>query len=457
MWVFAGGGFAGGAEKHATMKDLHSGMQIRSGGATRADVEKMLKKTDANNDGQISQAEVEALAQQGRATGFSDQDSFDLFNAGLDAAALGEIKSREKGQQFSNEYIERTMKPFLVKAWGSAGAQAADLIAPQASRELTRDGAEGISSKTKLDALQRNAGQQVLGKDALMVDQGDGRVDADDVVLRPNAAGGYDREVLGQAKADQINDVAGLRRGMAMLDPGPYFPNQPGNPAWATRNDGPRAEWMTGGKPSGAWSMHEIPAGKPGAGYKEFKLDTKQMTASQALDDIAKNPKSYCMDCAMGKQVLQYQRMREVLGDAKFNDLASKHGMVIGHSDAALRSGLLAATSQQVPGTSQNTPLTDYQAGWGGYANVTSVGNPDVKKQLDAMGWSGEHFTVGLDDKGNKVVTAHPFGTVPLEKFDGLLRDRLVADSGGRIKREDIVIDYSRPVEFDPIHAREKL
>lgn len=438
------------------MSDLHSGMKIRAGGATQADVERMLKQADANNDGEITQAELEALANQGRASGFSDQSSFQLFNAGLDAAALAEIKSREPGQQFTPEYLDKQLTPFLVKNWGTHGKQAADLIVPQASRELTADAARGLGKKA--DPLQRNAIEQVMGKDVQVVDNGNGRVDPDDVVLTPNAQGGYDHEPLDQARADKINDVAGLRRGMKMLEGGPYFPNSAGNPGWATRGpNGPTAEWMSGGKPNGPWRMEEIPKGKGGAGYNEFKLDTKRMTASQALDDIAKNPKSYCMDCAMGKQVLQYQRAREVLGDQKFDALAVKHGMTIGHSEAVLRHGLLSKMTDLADGGYVNMPVTDYQAGWGGYAKVLSVGNPDVKKELDAMGWSGEHFTVGLDDQGNKVVTAHPFGTVPVEKFDELLRDKLVASSGGRIKREDIQIEYRPPVETLPVWARENL
>jgi hypothetical protein len=495
---------------------IHQGLQVRAGGASRAEVEQMLQNLDANHDGEISPQELQSLADQGRARGFADQDSLELFNAGLDAGGLAEVKSREPGQQFSKDYMDKTMKPLLEKTYGKNGTAGADIVAPQASRELTQDGAESLKKATyeptqraaigqvlgnkaillgkkdgtvdpqdrvltpngnggfdwkpigqktadqinetagsKFDDTQKKAVQQVLGDKATLLDVNrDGHIDAKDKALLPNASGGTEWQEIGQKRADQINEVAGLARGRKILEGGPYFPNSPGNPDWA--NGKAKQEWM-GGPGNDTWKAEPIPKGQPGAGDVEYKLDTSKMSASQALDDMAKNPKNYCMDCAMGKQVVQYQRVREMLGDDKFNELAAKHGMTIGHSDAAYRSGLLSKMTDKADGGTVNMPLDQYKDGWQGYAKVLSVGNKDVQKQLEAGGWSGEHFTVNTNEKGERVVTAHPFGTVPLKDFDGMLRDRLVADSHGKIKREDIKIRYSEPLESDVDYARTKL
>ncbi|MBK8010760.1 MAG: hypothetical protein IPK13_05380 [Deltaproteobacteria bacterium] len=438
---------------------LHQGQTVRSGGASRAEVENMLRNVDADGDGQISARELSALAAQGRARGFADGDALGLFRAGLDASALAEQKSREPGQQFSEDYIDKKMNPFLERSYGRNGRVASELVTPQASKELTSDAASAYQRRAGYDALQTKAIAQHLGPHAKLSDTNkDGRIDAKDRALVPTGNGGYTWHEIGAKKADRINETVGLARGAKILEGRPHFPNSPGNPAWANRgSDGaPRAEWM-GGRPGGPWSAEKIPSGKPGAGGTEFKLDQSRMTASEALDDMAKNPKNYCFDCAMAKQVVQYARVREMLGDDKFNALAKKHGMTIGHSDAAYRTGLLAKMTDFAPGGSANMKLEDYKSGWQGYAKVVSVGNPDVMRSLEQNGWSGEHFTVALNEKGEKVVHAHPFGTMPLAEFDAKLRDRLVADSGGRIRREDIQIDYRRPLDSDVDYAREKL
>ena len=441
---------------------VHRGLKIRQGGASQAQTKSMLRNADADGDGKVSKQEIADLAKAGRDRGFADGASLELFRAGIDAAALTETKSAQPGQQLSTEYIDEKMKPFLERSYGKAGAEAADIIAPQASSELTAGAAKRFAQRSGYSKLETAEIRRTIGAGNHLYDaNGNGKVDAKDRKLMPDGNGGYRWAPLGgaqaktingavQRKKDDVNGALGLREAGKMFDGKPAFPGDGG--PWTQKAQ--MAGWL--GKKThaegGAWKLEKIGRGG-GKGYNEFKLDTSRMNPTEALDKMLSNPKDNTMDCAMAKQVAQYQRVRKALGDEKFNKLATKHGMTIGHSDAAYRSGFLAKLTAPVPGAS-GTKVPDYKAGWQGYAKV-SVKDKAVMKRLDAAGWSGEHFTVATNDKGEKVVMAHPFGTMPAKDFDRELKKKIIATAGGGLTPGDIHIEYRPPIDVDLQYARQ--
>lgn len=445
------------------MSTLHSGMTIRTGGATRAQAQEMLRNVDANGDGVVSKTEVEALAQRGRASGFADKSSLDLFRAGLDTAALAEVKAAEPGQQLTTEYLDQKMKPLLDKSYGATHARdAMDAVTPQASRELSADAAQRIEDRAGFDSFDRAAIRKNLGATTYLDDTNkNGKVDAGDRQLISDGRGGYRWAVLdssmadqikkdGQISRDQTNGDKGLREASQMFK-GLSFP-EPGSKAWNGQDD--KSRWM--GKKSYAegspWQV-EKRASAPAKGSSEFKLDTTRMKGSAALDDMVKNPSNYCMDCSMAKQVAQHMRVRRAMGDAAFDKMVEKHGMVIGHSSATYENGAVAKMTEPVKGA-ENKPLGEWKSGWGGYARISVPGNDAANKRLDSQ-WSGEHFNVITNAKGEKVVLAHPFGEVPIADFERSLREKAAAAAG--VKPSDVKIEIRPPVETDVQHGRDKL
>ncbi len=421
----------------------------------------MLRKADADGDGKVSKQELSALAKAGRDRGFADKSAVNLFRAGVDASALVESKSAQSGQQLSTDYIDDKMKPFLERTYGKAGGEAADIIAPQASRELTAGAAKRFADRSAYGKDERAEIRRTIGAgDHLYDANNNGKVDGEDRKLTPDGNGGYRWSALGdpsakkingavQKKRDAVNSALGLRQAGKMFDGKPHFPGDGG--PWTQKAQ--MGRWL--GKKThaegGAWKLDKIEKGG-GKGYNEFKLDTSRMKPTEALDKMLASPKNNTMDCAMAKQVAQYQRVRRALGDEKFNKLATKHGMTIGHSDAAYRSGFLAKITAPVSGAA-GTKVTDYKPGWQGYAKVR-VKDKALMKKLDRAGWSGEHFTVATNAKGEKVVMAHPFGTIPAKNFDRELRKKIVATAGGGLKASDIQIDYRPPIDVDLDYAR---
>ena len=438
---------------------LHTGFSIRPTGASRDDVQKMLSNVDANKNGRIEQSELEGLAKQGRDKGFADASAESLFRAGLDTAALAQQKDGEKGQQFTPDYFDKSMGPVLQKSYGADGKVAQGLVAPQASRELTAASVDRIADHTDFDPMQRGQLAQALGpRERLQDTNGNKRVDAEDRKFVPNGNGGYDYLPIGQEKADQINGNAGLNRTALAFDRAhPKFPDDGSD--LAKRDNA--AKWM-GGKShaeGGDWKMEKFQDG--GSWYPAYKLDTSKKSGSQALDDILKNPEQSCMDCAMAKQVAQLQRLREQLGDKDFDKLAAKEGMTIGYGAAENKGGLLAKVIQPAAGVDASSAAKDYRAGQQGYANVTVKGASAAEADsLAKMGWSGEHFTVRTDDAGQKKVFAHPFASQPAAGFEDTLRERVVAqgpklpDGSPKWKKEDVIITYDPPVEFNTEKAR---
>lgn len=447
------------------MATLHDGLKVRSGGATKAQVEEMLKNTDANGDGKITHSELESLAARGRASGFADQAALDLFHTGLDAGGLAEVKSREAGQQFSTDYLDNKAKPLLSKTYGANNAdRALEIVAPQASSELNEASARRFEDRASFDRFERGAIRRHLGSGSFLDDTNkNGKADADDRQLVSDGRGGYRWMLLGNTKADAIakdsqserdrtNSDRGLREAGETF-PGLKFPSydQNADPSIKKENI---SRWM-GGKShdeGGAWKA-EPRASEPAKGYVEFKLDTTRMKPTEALDDIAKNPGKYCMDCSMAKQLAQHMRARRALGDDEFNRLATKHGMVFGHSEASNRNGFVAGMTDVVPGGA-GKPLGEWEKGWQGYAKITVPGNAQATERLSAQ-WSGEHFTIGVNEAGEKVVLAHPFGEVPVADFEKTLRQR-VATAGG-VSEDQVQIEIKPPIDIDLEYARTRM
>ncbi len=445
------------------MSTLHSGMTIRAGGATRAQAQEILRNIDGDGDGVVSKKEVEALAQRGRAAGFADASSRDLFHAGLDTAALAEAKAAEPGQQLTTDYLDTKMKPVLEKSYGATHARdAMEAVTPQASRELSAGAAQRIEERAGFDTFDRAAIRKSLGATTHLEDTNkNGKVDAGDRQLISDGRGGYRWAVLdssmaeqikkdGQVSRDQSNGDRGLREAREMFK-GLSFP-EPGSKAWNGQDD--KSRWM--GQKSYAegssWQV-EKRAEAPAKGAHEFKLDTSRSKGSAALDDMLKNPGNYCMDCSMAKQVAQHQRVRRAMGDAAFDKLVEKHGMVIGHSSATYESGAVSKMTERVAGA-ESTPLGEWKSGWGGYARISVPGNDAANKRLDSQ-WSGEHFNIMTNTKGEKVVLAHPFGEIPVADFERQLREKAAHAAG--VKPEDVKVEFRPPVETDIQHGRDKL
>ena len=435
----------------------HQGLKVKVGGLSFEQVEKKLLEIDDDNDGIISSKNVSSLYEWGKNGGFYDEDALMLFRAGLDTATLAEIKSREPGQQFSLNYIENTMKPFLIRSYKSYHVnKATDLVVQQATREWTPDMLENFIKKvsTTYDTLQSDAIKKILGEKTILIDYNrNTHIDAEDRTYVSHAKGGYTSSPIGKENADQINEMVGLLRGANLLKSRPHFPTNDNAPPWARhgKDDGPQEEWM-GGKTNGPWKMVKIPHE-----FAEFTLDLNQMSASQALDAIVNEPKNYSFDCAMAKQVIQYLRVRELFGKVKFNELAMKHGMTIGHSGGAYRSGLLADMTSTVDNPPEKPE--GYKVGWQGYLKLESVGTSEVAikelENLQNVGWGGEHFTIGLDKEKNKMIYAHPFGIISAENFEPAFKSRVMdAAKKNTINKEDIKITYTIPLEtsIDNVH-----
>ena len=127
----------------------------------------------------------------------------------------------------------------------------------------------------------------------------------------------------------------------------------------------------------------------------------------------------------------------------------------------SIQRGSIRSVIQPATGVDASSPAKDYRAGQQGYANVTVKGASAAEADnLAKIGWSGEHFTVRTDDAGQKKVFAHPFASQPAAGFEGTLRERVVAqgpklsDGSPKWKKEDVIITYDAPVEFNTEKAR---
>ena len=444
---------------------LHSGMEIRSTGADAAEVKTMLRGVDSDGDGVVTSAELSALARQGRERGFQDEAARNLFRAGLDAAALAQIKGTEKGQQLSADYLDKNARPFLEKAYGTAGDDALEMVAPQAASELTRSGAQRIEDRSKLDKHQRAAASGVLrpeggtGESFIQDTNQNGRIDPEDLEFIPLPGGGYRRAPIGQARADQINAAAGLNRAGEALEPGagPHFPDA--GPWWTQRDQHPRWLGNKTHEQGGPWKTEKVWRNEGGEQiyYPEWRLDTSRMKGTEALDLLLQNPTESCMDCAMGKQLAQLQRLRVALGDEAFNRLAERRGLSIGYGEAANASGMLKDLVKKAPDVAPGTAPQDYQTGWQGYANVY-VKNPKLMGILARAGWSGEHFSIKIDEKGKKVALAHPFGPIDAATLEQTVKKRVVdtaAQAGYSITTDDVTVTFDLPEQIDVDRARQ--
>jgi len=446
----------------------HRGMQVRTGGASQAQVREMLKGVDADKNGEISEKELSALSKKGRDAGFADKDAKNLFHAGIDASALAQSKTAEPGQQLSGDYIDKNMKPALKKAYGTQGSEAADIVAPEASKELTKGAAARFDDSVKLDQFHKGEIKSQFGAGTVFRDMNkNGSIDAGDRMLVPDGNGGYRPRAIDATRAEDIKKNVsaarekagdeGMTKAAKAFEPpnGPNFPSHGDGSRVSDMANGNTKKWL-GGKShedGGPWKRDKF---GQDPWFPEYKLDTSRMKGSEALDQLIKDPKSSTMDCAMAKQVAQLQRVRGALGDEKFNKLVEKEGMSVGYGAAENQSGLLSKIGSR-DSVGDPSKVGEYKSGQAGYAEV-KVGDPKLQAALDKAGWAGEHFTIRKNEQGEKVVFAHPFGTIKDDKFDGDLRDKIVStakDAGYTIDKKDIKITYEQPRQYDLDKAAE--
>lgn len=306
-------------------------------------------------------------------------------------------------------------------------------------------------SEAKLDNFQRGAFNKTAATsgERYIDANNNGKIDANDRVLVPDGNGGFKPAPMTQSRADEINGNAGMAKAANAFEPphAPKFPED-GDPQ---SSKSAYQSWLGGKSHDEGGPFKAEKYREPGSStwYPEYKLDTSRMSGSQALDALMKDPKASTMDCAMAKQVTQYQRLRGALGDEAFDKLIAKEGMSIGYGAAADHSGALAKVSQQ--SNIDGSQLDKYPAGARGYANI-SVSDPKLAAKMAGDGWSGEHFTVRTNERGEKVVFAHPFGTTPLDKFEADMRQSLARQYGK--KPEDFAITYDSPKTTDLDRAR---
>ncbi len=436
----------------ARQSNYHNRLKIKQSGANKAEARRMLRSVDANNDGNITDGEVDALAKKGQQAGFSDKDSLEYFRAGLDTAALAAQKGEQPGAQFTKKYLDKDLKDFLGKAYGAEAAKARYDVAGQASGELTAKAA-GSLERRAFDQHQRDALRGVLGNARLIDSNNNGKIDSADRLLTPDGNGRFRPSALNSDLAARIRGNAGLNRAAARAGK-PEFPTQDDKSKWTHRNLKQAERWMGKKTPAegGNWSM--TPATIEGDKYAEFKL-AKGKSASKALDDIRKNPGNYCMDCAMFKQVAQLERIRGAVGDEKFDKLADKHGISVGYGKAENHSGLLGKVQNPVGHAGQHPK--SYGSGWEGYANF-KVKDPALQKKLESAGWGGEHFVTKRSRTGQIEAVGHPFSPMKAQSMDAVFKRKIINHAkdnyGVTLKPEDISVTYDRPTEVDLQEAK---
>lgn len=413
---------------------------IKSGGMSTADVEKAAAKIDSNNDGQITQDEVDAFSKMARDQGVADiaaRDAFRRYEAGATMFAS------QHGRGINKSYLDGNWNAEMMRGPGATAANVAEVrktLLSQADAQLAADVIPEVRAASTLSAREANIGAGVLKangtEDAAFIDKdGDGKISRGDRYIGKSGKNVTSGEVdmVDQIRvAIGVNDTVDSQRTKAQIGFAPL----------SRANGLPPDKWEY--KSNNAANIDDRRVGwelKPG------------VSASDAVKEFASNPGKFNIDCATAKQLYALNGLREQLGDAEFDKLAKKTGLYIGYG-AAERDGAFAKAIRTDVGDKSMSP-DNYDAGWMGFAKISVDGRPDLREQMADAGWSGEHFMVTVNDKGEKMVVAHPFGEISAKKFEEAVRTK-IADTYG-VPKEDVIINFQQPHMFDADKARQKI
>lgn len=426
-----GGAGSGRARKTGlNAAKLEDRYPIKSGGMSAGDVKAAAAKIDADNDGKISQDEVDAFSRLAGDKGFADasaRDAFRRFEAGAAMFAL------QPGRGISKKYLDQDWTREMNKCAGASASEIADVrktLLSQADTQIAADVIPELAAnedKNFSDA-DRAAAKGVLrangyGDVAIIDKDHDGKIGPNDRYVAANAGGKI------AFFMDDIKATKGLNKAFEA-----YQKNPPAfmNPA---KKDA---------FPSDKWEYKELSSSKVGWKLKDG------VKGSEAVQAFIDNPSAFKCDCAAAKQMFELQALRTQLGDKNFDALVAKHGLFVGYG-AAHKDGELSKSLWKDVGDASTKPA-DYQSGWMGYAQISVAGRPDLDQPLQDAGWSGEHFVVTVNEQGEKKVIAHPFGEIDAADFEQDLKKKIAADFG--VDASKVRISYKPPHVYDVEKAR---
>lgn len=288
----------------------------------------------------------------------------------------------------------------LGEKLGAERASAAMIGALSSSWNALDDGAAAhllsriASKETHVARFQMIVDELLDGKQKLVDADGDGKLNAGDLIFTEDAAGKISISVIEQKLADQaVVAKAMVDASYAMNGAGVSFAlikDHRANPDFWTVSPGGVLELKPGVKPS------------------------------DAVADIVKNGSKYGFECATGLVAVYYQAMLDVLGPKDFDRVAAdlKLGPWVMEDDLE---ELMVISSPKAGWTEQD--LGEYQVRPGNYYYFK---NWDVTPEAKARGWQGENVIY----LGEGKYYGHGIGLGDAELFVGKLRSE--AEPGGR-------------------------
>jgi hypothetical protein len=413
-------------------------LPIRATGWSESDVRREAQNIDANHDGRITDQEVAAFRQKARIAGMQDPRAATAFQKYEAGAALAAAQNKAPGRQMDKAYLDGAFARELGKA-GATSDEQKDIrktVVQQSDGKVGADVMPELQANNGLSKAQNGAVKGVLKsygmKDAVAVDANkNGRIDADDRVVSKNDSGGVTSGKI--VAPDEVNAAAGLN---AVAD------SQAVNGKPAFMPNKPKSEWF----PSKHWTYDDK--------SQNWRLKDG-VSATEAIHYYRDHPTEFGGDCAALKQLNAQSALAEQLGPKDYDALARKEGLSIGFSAAHNSEGLSKKIITE-NGSWGEDPST-YPAGTMGYTHCSVPGNEAANRELQNINWSGEHFTVTTNENGEKIVMAHPFGSVPAKDFEATLKKEAAEELNRRgysFRPEAIHLDVRPPQVYDVDKAR---
>lgn len=410
-------------------------LPISTRGWSEADVKKEARDIDSNKDGKISEQEVAAFRQRARAIGVQDPRAALTFQKYEAGAALAASQDKTPGRQMDKAYLDGAFTRELQKT-GASTAEVADIrrtIVQQSDAEVAADVIPELRAGNGLDKARNDAARGVLGGDTTVIDTNhDGKIDGGDRVISSHATGKAESGVI--PNVDEVNGAAGVNE---------VIEGHKAHGAPAFMPAKPKSEWF----PQKHWDYDDS--------SQNWKLKPG-VPASEAIQYYRDHPNEFSGDCGAMKQLAAQSGLMEQLGTRDYDALAKKEGLAIGFSTAHNSAGLSKKIIRE-EGQWGDSP-SSYPPGAQGYAHLGVPGDPAATAKLKDLNWAGEHFVVTQDERGQKVVVAHPFGPVPAHKFEEELRKtaaRELSAEGYVVREEDIQVRLRPRQVYDLDKARE--
>jgi protein-glutamine gamma-glutamyltransferase len=366
---------------------------------------KLLEGADSNSDGRIEGRELSKLFN--RIDDFDRNGSRSSVSGRKPLAIIGALRDTQKpaaaptAPPTSETALDEARRALYDAEGGGITGNELDDARGRIAGRYGADVADRVMKESlglkldKLDAsgvdwVQRHLGtrdqaidryQQALGthlKDARLIDANfDGKLDAGDKIWTKGADGRVNVKNIEPALLDRV------KIGGAMIG---------------------AAEAMGAAKHQFALikdhSFNERFWAPTGSGTFALKPGVK---ASEAFDDIFKNPSKYRFECATGLVITQYKAMRDLLGKDDFDRVCS---------DLRLGPWQMERTLEQhtnITGSGEHEASAERQASLraGDYGYFR---NWDVSDGGRERGWQGENVIFLGEKNGERMFFGHPFG-----------------------------------------------